>query len=83
MMEWLEILVPVALIIGAIVAGAIAYRNRQRERGDRWTETIRCPECTQRQEAEVAFLDWMPFPAYAHQCVYCQYWITESDWERV
>ena len=46
-------------------------------------ETIRCPECGKVQEAQVHFEDWMPFPAYVHDCEACGYTIMESEWDRV
>ena len=46
-------------------------------------ETIRCPECGKVQTAQVHFEDWMPFPAYVHDCEACDYTIMESEWERV
>ena len=47
------------------------------------TETIRCPECGKVQAAQVHFEDWMPFPAYVHDCQACGYTIMESEWELV
>ena len=46
-------------------------------------ETIRCPGCGKVQIAQVHFEDWMPFPAYVHDCEACGYTILESEWERV
>ena len=46
-------------------------------------ETIRCPECGKDQAADVHFEDWMPFPAYVHDCEACGYTIMESEWDRV
>lgn len=46
-------------------------------------ETIKCPECGKVQTAQVHFEDWMPFPAYVHDCEVCGYTIMESEWERV
>lgn len=46
-------------------------------------ETIRCPECGKVQTAQVHFEDWMPFPAYVHDCDACGYTIMESEWDRV
>lgn len=46
-------------------------------------ETIRCPQCDRVQAAQVHFEDWMPFPAYVHDCEACCYTIMESEWERV
>ena len=46
-------------------------------------ETIMCPQCDHVQAAQVHFEDWMPFPAYVHDCEACGYTIMESEWERV
>ena len=46
------------------------------------TETIKCPECGEVQDAEVTYEDYMPFPTYVHECE-CGYIIMESDWEKV
>ncbi|HET6224647.1 MAG TPA: hypothetical protein VFF27_00115 [Bacteroidia bacterium] len=43
------------------------------------TDTIRCPECSQKQEAYVAY-GW-PFATYIHICNRCNYTITESEWD--
>ena len=85
LMEVME-LVGFWVLIGAVAIGAafaFLRRRPQARSEERRMETIRCPECRQHQDAEIVFQEWMPFPAYAHQCVYCEYWITESEWETV
>jgi predicted RNA-binding Zn-ribbon protein involved in translation (DUF1610 family) len=44
-------------------------------------ETIKCPECGTIQEAEVLHTE--PFSTYLHDCISCNYTITESEWECV
>lgn len=88
MRELMEItaLVGFWVVVSGVVIGVVyGLMRRPQVSGwkERWVEQIRCPECTQPQEAEVTFLAGMPYPAYAHQCIYCEYWITESDWETV
>lgn len=42
------------------------------------TETIWCPECEHKQEAEV--LHTFPWNTYIHECTNCDYLIMESEW---
>jgi ribosomal protein S27E len=44
-------------------------------------EKIKCPECGNAQEAEVLHTE--PFSTYLHDCIRCNYTITESEWECV
>lgn len=46
-------------------------------------EAIECPACKLKQFATVEFEEWMPFPAYVHECVGCKYIIMESEWTQV
>ena len=42
-------------------------------------ETILCPSCNNKQEAEVLHTE--PFFSYVHTCLECRYVITESEWD--
>jgi len=42
-------------------------------------ETIICPNCLTEQTATVEHTQ--PFDTKVHECTYCGYVITESDWE--
>jgi len=42
---------------------------------------IQCPECGKIQKARV--LEGFPWDIYVHHCSYCEYIITESEWEEV
>ena len=44
-------------------------------------EEIECPECGKQQLAKVEHSE--PFWTYIHQCVQCNYFIGESEWETV
>jgi signal peptidase I len=44
-------------------------------------EKIKCPQCEKESIAEVEHTPY--FPSYVYQCPYCEYWITESEWEKV
>lgn len=44
------------------------------------TETICCPECNFKQNAEV--INGLPFNTLIHKCTNCDYIITESDWQK-
>lgn len=44
-------------------------------------ETILCPECSHKQEAQV--LHTWPWYSYVHWCKNCGYIIMESEWIKV
>lgn len=46
-------------------------------------QLITCPVCDTVQKAAVVFDSSKPFPIYAHECVVCGYWVTESEWNEV
>lgn len=46
-----------------------------------WVESIYCPECGKKQQARVYLTQ--PWPVYVHVCDFCQYIITESEWDQV
>lgn len=44
---------------------------------------VKCPQCGQKQKAEVTRQEGDPFPIYFHECENCGYVIMESEWEEV
>lgn len=44
---------------------------------------IECPYCREICDAEVKDTEGAPFADYTHQCKYCCYLISESEWEEV
>lgn len=45
------------------------------------TETIKCPECSKVQDAEVEHTNL--WNIYVHVCCSCAYIIMETDWVRI
>lgn len=43
-------------------------------------EIIECPECGYIQQAKIEHTKF--WHIYAHECRYCGYWITESEWQK-
>lgn len=44
------------------------------------TEKIECPECNKKQNAKVLHTEI--FWTYIHNCINCNYVITESEWNK-
>ena len=45
------------------------------------SERIKCPECSKEQVGIVQLTK--PFNTYIHRCGYCNYQITESEWNKI